>query len=120
MFFFFFFFGKVDKQHQPGKRLCLTMDPSPPAWDRWETWHSVEAKLYTYFMEDVDEPPKKKVRPFQAFIAPQPFGKGAMRFAFYVVDKLNSHRQHVGKVYQFDDREFQNKSAYEGALETNG
>jgi len=100
------------------------MDPSPPVWDRWDTWHSVEAKLYTYFMEDVDEPPKKKVRSFQAFIAPQPFGKGAMRFAFYVVDKLNPHRQHVGKVYQFDDREFQKKSAYEGTflccVETNG
>jgi hypothetical protein len=35
-----------------------------------------------------------------------PFDKGAMRFAFYVVDEENPDRKYVGKVYQFDDPVF--------------
>lgn len=96
-----------------GKCLDLPLDPSPPTWES-VGWHKVDAQLYTYFMEDLDEPPRKTGRPFQALIAPAPFGKGAMRFAFYVVDELHPDRKCVGKVYQFADPVFQQKATYEG------
>ena len=99
-----------------GKRFDFTMDEAPPNWTSVGQWRTVNAQLYAYFMEDVDELPKKTSRPFRALIAPMPFDKGAMRFAFYVVDEENPDRKYVGKVYQFDDSVFQQRSTYEGDM----
>eukprot|EP00438_Fugacium_kawagutii_P004900 Skav229213 [mRNA] locus=scaffold2439:90996:93075:+ [translate_table: standard] len=94
----------------------FTVDHSLPNWASVDQWHVVEARLFTYFMEDLDDPLQKTSRPFSALIAPTPFGKGAMRYAFYVVDQENRDRKYVGKVYQFEDPIFQQKSTYEGDM----
>lgn len=98
------------------EKLKLPVDDAPPDWDKVHEWQSVDAHLYTYFIEDVDEPAKKSCKAFRALIAPKPFGKGAMRFAFHMVDEENPNRKYVGKVYQFDDIAFQQKSTYEGDM----
>lgn len=99
-----------------GKRFDFAMDEAPPSWSSVGQWRTADAELCTYFMEDLDEPMKKTCRPFRALIAPMPFDKGAMRFAFYVVDEENPDRKYVGKVYQFDDPVFQQRSTYEGDM----
>lgn len=99
-----------------GRHLNLVMDDAPANWDTVHQWQSMNAHLYTYVIENVDEPLKRTSRSFQALIAPNPFGKGAMRFAFYVADGENPDRKYVGKVYQFDDPAFQQKSTYEGDM----
>lgn len=99
-----------------GRRLNLEMDKTPPKWDHAGQWQSVDAQLYTYFFEDLDEPLQNTRKPFRALVSPMPFDKGAMRFAFYVVDQENLDRKYVGKVYQFQDPVFQQKSTYEGDM----
>ena len=100
------------------KRFNLQMDDTPPKWDSAGLWPCVDAKLYTYVIDDIDEPLKKASKPFRALLAPMPFGKGAMRFAFYVTDEENRDRKYVGKVYQFYDPVIQQKSIYEGDMES--
>ena len=97
-----------------GQRLNYVVEDCD--WSGSADWQAVEAQLYTYFVEDLDEPTKTSSRPFSALIAPAPFGRGAMRFAFYVVDQHYPDRKYVGKVYQFADPIFQQKSAYEGDM----
>ena len=97
-------------------RWNFTVDDALPNWDGANQWHAVGAKLYTYFMEGLDEPLQKASRSFSALIAPIPFGRGAMRYAFYVMDQENPDRKYVGKVYQFNDDAFQQKSTYEGDM----
>ena len=97
-----------------GQRLNYVVEDC--GWSGRADWQAVEAQVYTYFMEDLDEPTKTSRRPFSALIAPTPFGRGAMRFAFYVIDQQYPDRKYVGKVYQFADPVFQQKSAYEGDM----
>ena len=78
-------------------------------------WIHVQAHLISYEVEDLDSPAKKTSRDCKVAVCPVPFGKGAMRFAFYVVDEEHESRL-VGKVYQFDDAAYQSKSTYEGDM----
>lgn len=103
----------VDK-HQ--KLLPYVVEQSEPDWDHRDEWCTVEAELYTYTIVDVDEKPVKSSCPFTAVLHPRPFGKGAMRFAFYLVDQGNPDSKYVGKVYQFEDPAFQQRSTYEGDM----
>ncbi|CAK9062625.1 Alpha-protein kinase 1 (AK1) [Durusdinium trenchii] len=100
----------------PQKLLTYVVDDTPVNWEVRDGWCTVEAQLYTYIMNEVDEPPQKTSCPFMAALHPRPFGKGAMRFAFYLVDQGHPDRKYVGKVYQFDDPAFQQKSTYEGDM----
>ncbi|CAE7224830.1 ak1, partial [Symbiodinium pilosum] len=101
---------------RPAKMLPLEICETPPDWSRCDQWISVEACLTSYEMDDLDEPAHKTSRDCRVAICPAPFGKGAMRFAFYVVDQDHPETKQVGKVYQFDDEAYQCKATYEGDM----
>lgn len=95
---------RLSQRRSPGANTSKTfrMDLEAIDWDNYQAWPQHRVEVTSYIVDGVDKDKTKwntvtrlvRFRPF-------PFAKGAMRYAFPVVEEA-SQTKLVAKIYQFD------------------